>query len=105
MNEESNEGLITRYRSAARDETSASLDRAILDLARRRAARVRTARRGVASCALLVVAVALVTVSHRPHAMKATHTAARTDYGLQEGATRDYLLTVSAIPPGTIDWR
>lgn len=104
MNDESNERLILQYRSTALDEPSASLDRAILTLARRRAVRVRTVRRG-ALCAMLVVAVAVVTVSQRPRAIKARPTPTRTGYGLQEGATRDYLLTVSAIPPGAIDWR
>jgi hypothetical protein len=105
MNDETNERLISQYRSAAHDEPSASLDRAILALARRRAARVRTVRRGVVFCAMLVVAVALVTLSQRPRVIKATPIPNRTDYGLHEGATREYLLTVSAIPPGAIDWR
>lgn len=105
MNDESNERLIIEYRSAALDEPSASLDQAILDQARRRAVRVRTARRTFALCSMLGVAVALVTVSHRPHAMKASHPLTRTNYGLQEGATREYLLNVSAIPPGAIDRR
>lgn len=105
MNDESSERWIMEYRSAALDEPSASLDRAILDLARRRALRVRTARRGVAVCAMLVAAFALVTVTLRPRAMKATPMPARTGYGLQEGVTRNYLLTVSVIPPGAIDWR
>lgn len=106
MNHQSDERLIFQYRSAALDEPSASLDRAILDLARHRAVRVRAARRGVALCAILVVAVAVVGVSHRPGTMKSRQTAAaRTNYGLQEGATREYLLTVSAIPPGSIDRR
>lgn len=109
MNHQSDERLIFQYRSAALDEPSASLDRAILDLARHRAVRVRAARRGVALCAILVVAVAAVAVvgvSHRPGTMKSRQTAAaRTNYGLQEGATREYLLTVSAIPPGSIDRR
>jgi hypothetical protein len=105
MNDEDTERLVIQYRSAALDEPSASLDHAILDLARRKALRVRTARRGVALCAMLVVAIALMTVPHRRRAMKATPMPARTSYGLQEGATRDYLLTVSVIPPGAIDWR
>lgn len=105
MNDDSHERLLMEYRSAALDEPSASLDRAILDLAHRRAVRVRTARRGVALCALLLVAAALVTVPHRPRGRQATQPPARTGYGLQEGATRDYLLTVSAIPSGAIDWR
>lgn len=105
MNDESNERLIAQYRSAALDEPSESLDRAILKLARHRAARVRGARRGVALCAMLVVAVALATLSRRPHGIKPRPTPIRTNYGLQEGATRDYLLNVSAIPPGAIDWR
>lgn len=105
MNDETNERLIIQYRSTALDEPSESLDRAILDLARRRALRVRTARRGIALCALLAVAGALMTASHRPTAMKPRQTVSRTNYGLQEGATRDYLLNVSAIPPGAIDWR
>jgi hypothetical protein len=105
MNDEKNERLIIQYRSAALDEPSASLDRAILTLASRRAVRVRTVRRSVALCAMLVAAVAMVTVSPRPRAIKARPIPARTGYGLQEGATRDYLLTVSAIPPGAIDWR
>jgi hypothetical protein len=105
MNDDSNERLILQYRSAALDEPSASLDRAILTLARRRAVRVGTVRRGVALFAMLVFAVAVVTVSQRPRAIKAMPIPARTGYGLQEGATRDYLLTVSAIPPGAIDWR
>lgn len=105
MNDESNERLIVQYRSAALDEPSTSLDRAILDFAHRRAVRVRAARRGVALCAMVAVAVALMTVSHRPHAKKPGQMAARTGYGLQEGATRDYLLTVSVIPPGAIDSR
>jgi|SRR6185437_4246893 len=105
MNDDRYERLIIQYRSAALDEPSASLDHAILDLARRRALCVRAARRGVALCAMLVIAVAAVSVSHRPHAVKTRQMAARSDYGLQEGATRDYLLTVSAIPSGAIDWR
>lgn len=104
MNDEANERLITRYRSAAHDEPSASLDHAILALARRRAARVRTVRRGVVFSAMLVVA-GLVTLSQRPPVIKATPIPGRTDYGLHEGATRQYLLTVSAVPPGAIDWR
>lgn len=104
MNDDSHERLLIQYRLAALDEPSASLDRAILDLAHRRAVRVRTARRGVALCALLLIAAALVTVPHRPHGRPATPPS-RTGYGLQEGATRDYLLTVSAVPPGAIDWR
>lgn len=106
MNDETDERWIAGYRSAAHDEPSASLDRAILALARRRAARVRVVRRGVVFSAMcLVVAVALVTLSQRPRVIKATPTPARTDYGLHEGATREYLLTVSAVPPGAIDWR
>ena len=105
MNDESDERLITQYRSTAFDEPSASLDRAILKLARRRAVRVRGVRYGVSVCAMLVVAVALVTISRRPPAIKASRTPLRTNYGLQEGATRNYLLNVSAIPPGAIDWR
>lgn len=105
MNDKSNERLIIQYRSAALDEPSESLDRAILDLARHRALRVRSARRGILLCALLVVAGALMTSSHRSREMKPRPTAVRTNYGLQEGATRDYLLNVSAIPPGAIDWR
>ena len=105
MNDERTERLILQYRSAALDEPSASLDRAILALARRKAVRVRIARRGVALCAMLVIAVALVTLSQRPSAIKSNQIAARRDYGLQEGANREYLLTVSAIPPGAIDWR
>lgn len=105
MNDESNERLIIQYRSVAHDEPTTSLDRTILSFARRRAARVRTARRGVALCALLVVAVAVVSVAHRSRQMNTGRIANRTDYGLQEGTTRDYLLTVSAIPPGAIDWR
>lgn len=105
MNDENNERLIFQYRSAALDEPSASLDRTILALARRRAVRVRTARRGVTLCAILMAAFAVVTVSQRPRAIKARPIPARTGYGLQQGATRDYLLTVSAIPPGAIDWR
>lgn len=105
MKDESNERLIIQYRSAALDEPSASLDRAILDFAHRRAVRVRAARRGVALCSMVLVAIALMTISHRPHAKRPRQMAARTGYGLQEGATRDYLLTVSAIPPGAIDSR
>lgn len=105
MNDESNERLIIQYRSAAVDEPSESLDRVILDVARRKAVRVRIARGGVVLCVVLVVAIGLETASHRPREVKTGQIAARTGYGLQEGATRDYLLTVSVIPPGAIDWR
>jgi hypothetical protein len=105
MKDDANERLITQYRTAAHDEPSASLDRTILALARRRAARARTLRCGVVFSALLVVALALGTLSQRPRATKATPILPGTDYGLYEGATREYLLTVSAVPAGAIDWR
>lgn len=66
---------------------------------------MRTVRRGAVFCAMVVVAVALVTLAQRPRVTKATRIPGRTDYGLHEGATREYLLTVSAVPPGAIDWR
>jgi hypothetical protein len=106
MNDEADERWLARYRSAAHDEPSASLDRAILVLAQRRAARVRTMRAGVVFSAMcLVVTVALVALSRHPGVPKASMMPGRTDYGLHEGATREYLLTVSAVPPGAIDWR
>jgi hypothetical protein len=105
MNDESDKRLIAHYRSVAREEPSASLDRAILALARRRAVRVRTLRRSVVFCAVLVGAVALVTLPQHPRMTRVTPIPDRTGYGLHEGATREYLLTVSPIPPGAIDWR
>lgn len=105
MSDDSDARWLIEYRSAALDEPSASLDRAILDLAHHRAVRARTTRRGIALCALLLVVAALVTAPHRPRGRQATQPLVRTGYGLQEGATRDYLLTVSVVPPGAIDWR
>lgn len=102
MNDDGNERLIIRYRSVAVEEPSAELDRAILADAGRRAARVRVLRRGVALCAMLVVAVTLMTLSQHPHETKRPIPTKR-GYGLQEGVTRDYLLNVSAIPTGAID--
>lgn len=102
MNDEGDERLFIQYRSVAVEEPSVRLDRAILADAGRRAARARALRRGVALCAMLVVAVTVMTLSQHPHETKRPIPAER-DYGLQEGATRDYLLNASAIPPGAID--
>lgn len=98
--------LIDEYRAVARGEPSAALDRAILALARRRAARVRAVRSGIALCAMLAVAVALLALHRRPPAMQATSMPAGLEEdGLHAGTTRYYLLTVSAIPSGAMDSR
>ncbi len=105
MTDESPERVLRRYRSTALEEPCASLDCAILALARRKAARVRSLRRGAALCAMLTVAAVLASPSQRPGAIKTDATRVRTNYGLQAGSTRYYLLTVSVVPPGAIDWR
>jgi hypothetical protein len=106
MNRESEAYLISQYRTAALDEPSGSLDRAILTQARRRGGHVRIMRRGVALCAMLVIAVALVNLYPRPHAIKAGPMPARVDDdGLYVGTTRYDLMTVSAVPSGEIDSR
>lgn len=102
MSDERDARTIIRYRALAVDEPSASLDRAILALARRNAARVRAVRRGAGVCALMLLvmlALASMSLTPRPRTGPARALAARTGYGLQAGAVRAYLLTVSETPP------
>lgn len=109
MSDERDARTIIRYRALAVDEPSASLDRAILALARRNAARVRAVRRGAGVCALMLLLVVLglasMSLTPRPRTGPARALAARTGYGLQAGAVRAYLLTVAVTSPSPIDWR
>lgn len=105
MNPEIGVYLISQYRSAAREEPAASLDRKILDLARRTAAQRRAVRRGARVAAILMAAFTVISLSQRSGVKTTRATSVRTDYGVHAGTTRYYLLTVSAIPPGAIDWR
>lgn len=110
MSRETDVEVLQCYRSVCREEPSAALDCNILAAARRRALFTRSVRHGSGLLAILLGTVAAFALSRRIDVVSrkplpvVTDPVAR-DYGLQAGATRYYLLTVSAIPPGSIDWR
>ena len=105
MTEEDLSPWLAHYRSSVGEEPTPALDEVILRAASRRAAHVRTMRRSVVVLALAAVAIWPL---WRAHVARAPRASNLSGYGLQEGATRYYLLTAAGARytgPGSMEQR
>jgi hypothetical protein len=105
VTEEDVSELLVRYRSTVSEEPTPALDGAILRAAGSRAARVRTMRGSVVALGLAAV---VIWPFWRAHVVPAPRAIRVSGYGLQEGATRYYLLTAAGVPyagPGSMEQR
>lgn len=105
MIEDDESDWVVRYRSRVTEEPTSALDESILRAAGRRAVRVRTTRR---SMVVLALAAVVLTTFWRSHTVRAPQVRNASGDGLQEGATRYYLMNVAGSPytgPGAMEHR
>lgn len=103
MIEDDESDWVVRYRSGVTEEPASALDENIIRAAGRRALRVRTTRRGLV---VLVLAAVVLSMFWRSHGVRAPQVRSVSNDGLQEGATRYYLLNVAGSPytgPGAME--
>jgi ferric-dicitrate binding protein FerR (iron transport regulator) len=95
MTNEEHDSLLDRYRACAEEVPSSHLDQTILAAAHLQSAVHRFARRTRNAVFIAAFAAIAVSLTWRSHQLNTAQSRAA-DYGKSEGATRYYLLNVTA---------